>query len=73
MPGGLRQFAEYQLSPVADTVRGLLSNAAVGDHAIAAVTCSVSIALAACRDPLWRVAAGMARRPVSARQAAGPV
>ena len=34
MPGGLRQFAEYQpFSPVVDTVRGLLTNGAVGDHA----------------------------------------
>ena len=46
MPDGLRQFAEYQpFTPVADTVRGLLTNAAVGDHAIAAIAWSVSIAL----------------------------
>jgi ABC-2 type transport system permease protein len=48
MPGGLRQFAEYQpFSPVVDTVRGLLTNAAVGDNAIAAVAWSIGIALAA--------------------------
>lgn len=36
MPTGLRQFAENQpFTPVADTVRGLLNNAAIGDHAIA--------------------------------------
>ena len=53
MPGGLRQFAEYQpFSPVVDTVRGLLTNAAVGDHAIAAIAWSVGIALAAY---LWAI------------------
>jgi ABC-2 type transport system permease protein len=46
MPDGLRQFAEYQpLTPVADTVRGLLSGTAVGDHAIAAAAWSVGIAV----------------------------
>ena len=46
MPSGLRQFAEYQpFTPVADTVRGLLTNAAVGDHAIAAIGWSIGIAL----------------------------
>jgi ABC-2 type transport system permease protein len=45
MPAGLRQFAEYQpLSPVADTVRGLLTGGAIGGHAIAAVAWSVGIA-----------------------------
>lgn len=35
MPTGLRQFAEYQpFTTVAHTVRGLLSGAAIGDHAI---------------------------------------
>jgi ABC-2 type transport system permease protein len=53
MPDGLRQFAEYQpFSPVVDTVRGLLTNAAVGEHAIAAIAWSVSIALAAY---LWAI------------------
>ncbi|HEY4928788.1 MAG TPA: ABC transporter permease [Acidimicrobiales bacterium] len=46
MPGGLRQFAEYQpFTPVADTVRGLLSNAAIGDHAIVAIAWSIAIGL----------------------------
>jgi ABC-2 type transport system permease protein len=46
MPSGLRQFAEYQpFTPVADTVRGLLGNTAVGGHAIGAVSWSVGIAL----------------------------
>ncbi len=53
MPGGLRQFAEYQpFTPVVDTVRGLLTDAAVGDHAVAAVGWSVGIALAAY---LWAI------------------
>ncbi len=48
MPTGLRQFAEYQPStPVADTVRGLLSDGAIGDHAIAAIAWSVCIGIAA--------------------------
>jgi ABC-2 type transport system permease protein len=48
MPGGLRQFAEYQPStPVADTVRGLLTHTAVGDHAFAAIAWSVGIAVVA--------------------------
>jgi ABC-2 type transport system permease protein len=64
MPAGLRQFAEYQpFTPVADTVRGLLTNAAIGDHAIAAVAWSVSIALAAY---LW------ATRLYNRRRAAEP-
>jgi ABC-2 type transport system permease protein len=46
MPAGLRQFAEYQpFTPVADTVRGLLTGAAVGDHAIAAIAWSIGIAV----------------------------
>jgi len=53
MPGGLRQFAEYQpFTPVVDTVRGLLTGAAVGDHAVAAVAWSVAIALA---SYLWAI------------------
>ena len=53
MPTGLRQFAEYQpFTPVADTVRGLLSGAAIGDHAIAAIAWSVGIAVVAY---LWAV------------------
>jgi ABC-2 type transport system permease protein len=53
MPGGLRQFAEYQpFSPVVDTLRGLFTNAAVGDHAIAAVAWSIGIASA---SYLWAI------------------
>jgi ABC-2 type transport system permease protein len=53
MPTGLRQFAEYQpFTPVADTVRGLLSGAAVGDHAIAAIAWSIGIAVVAY---LWAI------------------
>ena len=64
MPGGLRQFAEYQpFSPVVDTMRGLLNNAAVGDHAIAAIAWSVSIALA---SYLWAI------RLYNRRRAADP-
>jgi ABC-2 type transport system permease protein len=64
MPDGLRQFAEYQpFTPVADTVRGLLTDAAVGGHAIAAVAWSIGIALAA---HLW------ATRLYERRRATGP-
>jgi ABC-2 type transport system permease protein len=53
MPTGLRQFAEYQpLTPVADTVRGLLSGAAIGGHAIAAIAWSIGIAVVAY---LWAI------------------
>jgi ABC-2 type transport system permease protein len=53
MPDGLRQFAEYQpFTPVADSVRGLLSGAAIGDHAIAAIAWSVVIAIA---SYLWAI------------------
>ncbi len=53
MPAGLRQFAEYQpLSPVVDTVRGLFTNGAVGDHAVAAIAWSVAIALV---SYLWAI------------------
>jgi ABC-2 type transport system permease protein len=53
MPTGLRQFAEYQpFTPVADTVRGLLTGTAVGDHAIAAIAWSIGIAVAAY---LWAI------------------
>jgi ABC-2 type transport system permease protein len=64
MQSGLRQFAEYQpFTPAADTVRGLLTGAAVGDHAIAAVAWSVGIAGAAY---LW------AMRLYNRRRAAEP-
>jgi len=44
MPGGLRQFAEYQpFTPVTQTVRGLLSGHSAGTHVIAAVSWSVGI------------------------------
>lgn len=53
MPGGLRQFAEYQpFSPVVDTVRGLLANTGVGSHAMAAVAWSVGITVA---SYLWAI------------------
>jgi ABC-2 type transport system permease protein len=64
MPAGLRQFAEYQPStPVADAVRGLLTGAATGDHAIAAIGWSVGIAAVAY---LW------ALRLYNRRRAADP-
>lgn len=64
MPTGLRQFAEYQPStPVADTVRALLSGAAIGGDAIVAVAWSVGIAVAAY---LWAV------RLYNRRQAVDP-
>ncbi|MGH9098853.1 MAG: ABC transporter permease [Acidimicrobiales bacterium] len=47
MPGGLRQFAEYQpLTPVADTLRELFGGAAIGAHAIAAIAWSIGIGVA---------------------------
>jgi ABC-2 type transport system permease protein len=53
MPTGLRQFAEYQpFTPVADTVRGLLSGGAIGAHAIAAIAWSIGIAIVAY---LWAI------------------
>jgi ABC-2 type transport system permease protein len=60
MPAGLHQFAEYQpITPVADTVRGLLSGGAIGDHAIAAIAWSFGIAIAAY---LWAVSLYNRRR-----------
>jgi ABC-2 type transport system permease protein len=53
MPTGLRQFAEYQpFTPVADTVRGLLSGAAIDDRAIAAIAWSIGIGVVAY---LWAI------------------
>jgi ABC-2 type transport system permease protein len=53
MPTGLRQFAEYQpFTPVADTVRGLLTGTAIGGHAIAAIAWSIGIAAVAY---LWAI------------------
>jgi ABC-2 type transport system permease protein len=64
MPPGLRQFAEYQpFTPAADTLRGLLTGAGVGDHAIAAIAWSIGIAVAAY---LW------AMRLYNQRRAAEP-
>jgi ABC-2 type transport system permease protein len=46
MPGGLRQFAEYQpYTPAIQAVRGLLTSTHVGGHAIAAVAWSLGIAI----------------------------
>ena len=46
LPVGLRQFAEYQPStPVADTVRGLISGGQIGGHAIVAIAWSIGIAM----------------------------
>ncbi len=45
MPEGLRQFSHYEpFSPVVDTVRGLLTDATVGSHAIVAIAWSLGIA-----------------------------
>jgi ABC-2 type transport system permease protein len=53
MPPGLRQFAEYQpFTPVADTVRGLLTGATAGDQAFAAIAWSIGITVVAY---LWAV------------------
>jgi ABC-2 type transport system permease protein len=53
MPGGLRQFAEYQpFTPVTQTVRGLLTGTPTGTHAIAAIAWSVGIAAV---SYLWAV------------------
>jgi ABC-2 type transport system permease protein len=53
MPDGLRQFAENQpFTPVADSVRELLSGAAIGDHAIVAIAWSIAIATA---SYLWAI------------------
>jgi ABC-2 type transport system permease protein len=47
MPVGMRQFAEYQpFTPVADSVRGLLTGAPTGDHVMAAIGWSIGIGLA---------------------------
>ncbi len=64
MPDGLRQFAEYQpFSPMVDTVRGVLTNTPVGNHAIVAVAWSVGIA---CASYLWAI------RLYNRRRAADP-
>ena len=44
----MRWFAELQpFTPLIETVRGLLTDAPIGNHAIAAVAWSVGIAVAA--------------------------
>jgi ABC-2 type transport system permease protein len=65
MPDGLRQFAEYQpFSPVADTMRQLLTGAAIGGHAVAAIAWSVGIGVAAY---LWAVRLYNRRRAAEPR------
>jgi ABC-2 type transport system permease protein len=45
MPGGVRQFAEYQpFSPIAETLRGLLMGTPIGNNSIIAVAWCVGIA-----------------------------
>ena len=64
MPGGLRQFAEYQpFTPVTQTVRGLLTGTHTGSHAIAAIAWSLGIAIV---SYLW------AMRLYNRRRAADP-
>ncbi|HEX3813465.1 MAG TPA: ABC transporter permease [Mycobacteriales bacterium] len=53
MPGGLRQFAEYQpFTPVTETVRKLLTGGPVGHSAIAAIAWSLGVTIAAY---LWSI------------------
>ena len=53
MPEGLRQFAEYQpFTPVAETVRGLLTGSNIGSAAIVALAWSLAIIAA---SYLWAV------------------
>jgi ABC-2 type transport system permease protein len=53
MPAGLRQFAEYEpVTPVTQTIRGLITGGPVGTHVLAAIVWSVGIALA---GYLWSV------------------
>jgi ABC-2 type transport system permease protein len=64
MPGGLRQFAEYQpYTPVTQTVRGLLTGTHTDTHAIAAIAWSLGIAII---SYLWAV------RLYNRRRAADP-
>jgi len=63
MPVGLRQFAEYQpFSPIVDSVRGLLTDAPVGSHALIAVAWSVGIAVA---SYFWAIRLYNQRRAVT--------
>ncbi|HKC27275.1 MAG TPA: ABC transporter permease [Jatrophihabitans sp.] len=64
LPAGLRQFAEYQpFTAVTQTVRGLLTDTAIGTHAIQSVAWSIGIAVACY---VWSV------RLYERRRAAGP-
>jgi ABC-2 type transport system permease protein len=46
MPAGLRWFAEYQpFTPIIDTLRGLLTGAAIGSSALLAVAWCAALAL----------------------------
>jgi ABC-2 type transport system permease protein len=64
MPGGLRQFAEYQpYTPVTQTVRALLTGTHTGNHTIAAIAWSLGIAIV---SSLWAV------RLYNRRRAADP-
>ncbi len=61
MPAGLRQFAEYQpFTPITETVRGLLTGASTGHHALAAVAWSIGIAVA---SYVWAVHLYTHRQP----------
>jgi len=64
LPGGLRQFAEYQpFTAVTQSVRGLLTHTAIGTHVIQAVAWSLGIALT---SYLWSI------RLYESRRAADP-
>jgi ABC-2 type transport system permease protein len=64
LPAGLRQFAQYQPStPVADSVRGLISGSPSGHHVLVAVAWSIGIAVVSCT---WAI------RLYNHRRAAGP-
>jgi len=65
MPTGLRQFAEYQpFTAVADSVRGLLTGATIGDHAIIAIAWSIGISVVAY---LWAIRLYNRRRAAEPR------
>jgi ABC-2 type transport system permease protein len=61
MPDGLRQFAAYQpLTPVTETLRGLLTGTHIGTQAIVAVGWSIVIAAA---SYLWAIRLYKQRQP----------
>ena len=61
MPTGLRQFAEAQpFTPVTETVRGLLTESAIGTQAVAAVAWSAGMAVVAY---LWAIHLYTHRQP----------